>query len=175
VGIFQEKEMTEATQTADAAGEARKRAAASNFLAIVRGRLPLIFVHAIRFDEVVSKMGNKDAAAKFGTSVGKVFDIRKGRNFSYVDQGFKPNADDVAQAKSWAEQVGAQNAKGLTASGDKDLMLKIVGEYEARGLGTGAQRPARTPGEKQPAAAAAGAGGEQTQAAGANTADALLS
>ena len=126
----------------------RKRAAAANFLPIVRGRLPLIFVHAVRFDDVVSKMGTKDAAAKFGTSVGKVFDIHKNRNFSYIGADFKPTADDVTSARAWAEQIGGQNAKGMTANGDKALMLKIVEQYEARGLGSGAQRPARAVGEK---------------------------
>lgn len=112
----------------------RKRAAASNFLPIVRGRLPLVFVHAIRFDPVLSAMGNKDLASKFGTSVGKIFDIKKGRNFGYVGTDYKPSADDLAAAKSWIGQVGAQNAKGLTASGDQSLMEKTLADYQARGL-----------------------------------------
>lgn len=160
------------TQTTESA-ESKKRAAASNFLPIVRGRLPLIFVHAIRFDDVVSKMGTKDAAAKFGTSVGKVFDIHKNRNFSYIGADFMPTADDISAARAWAEQVGAQNVKGLQAGGDKALMLDIVAQYEARGLGSGAQRPARAPKEGGPkvskeSAAAVGA------MASAGAADALL-
>ena len=65
-----------AAATASAAAEIRKRAAAANFLPIVRGRLPLVFVHAVRFDPVVGAMGNKDTASKFATSVGKIFDIK---------------------------------------------------------------------------------------------------
>lgn len=156
------------------ATEGRKRAAASNFLPIVRGRLPLIFVHAIRFDDVVKAMDTKSAATKFGTSVGKVFDIRKNRNFAYIDANFKPTAEDIAAAKSWAEQVGAQNAKGQTAGGDKALMEQIVKQYEERGLGTGAQRPARAAAPAAAPAAAGGSGSSETQAAAANTADALL-
>jgi hypothetical protein len=116
--------------------EKAKRAAASNFLPIVRGRLPLIFVHAVRFDKVLNSMGNKDLAAKFGTSVGKIFDIKKGRNFAYVTEGFKPTGEDVAAAKTWINQVGAANAKGLNATGDKTLMQTTLDAYEARGLAT---------------------------------------
>jgi len=123
------------SETADAV-EKKTRASAANFLPIVRGRLPLIFVHAIRFDEALSAMGNKDLATKFGTSVGKVFDIKKGRNFSYVDSAFKPSADDVAAAEGWIAQIGAENAKGLHAQGDRVLMQQVVDQYRERGLAT---------------------------------------
>lgn len=112
----------------------RKRAAASNFLPIVRGRLPLIFVHAIRFDSVLATMGNKDVATKFGTSIGKVFDIRKGRNFGYIDANFKPSTEDVTAANAWIAQAGAANAKGLTAVGDKALMQDTLDSYTGKGL-----------------------------------------
>lgn len=113
---------------------ARKRAAAANFLPIVRGRLPLLFVHALRFDAVLLALSTKDAATKFGTSVGKVFDIRKGRNFAYITADFKPSAEDVAQAEAWIAQVGGANAKGLTANGDKNVMQATLDQYKAQGL-----------------------------------------
>lgn len=119
-----------------ASAEARKRAAASNFLPIVRGRLPLVFVHAVRFDPVIGAMSNKDTASKFATSVGKVFDIKKGRNFAYVDASYKPSAEDLAAAQAWIDQIGAENAKGLSAIGDKALMVKVLEQYKAGGLAT---------------------------------------
>lgn len=127
---------TESSGETAAQTEARKRAAPSNFLPIVRGRLPLVFVHAVRFNAEIQPMGNKDLAAKLGTSVGKIFDIRKGRNFSYVDASFKPTADDVASAKNWIEQVGSQNAKGVSAQGDRALMQKLLADCEKGGLAT---------------------------------------
>lgn len=120
----------------------RKRAEPANFLAIVRGRFPLLLVHAVRFDEVLGKMGNKDVAAKLATSVGKVFDIRKNRNFAYLTKTWKPTAPDVSDAKAWAEQIGGTNAKGLVAAGDKALVTKIVESYEAAGLATAAEAEA---------------------------------
>lgn len=113
---------------------ARKRAAAANFLPIVRGRLPLLFVHALRFDAVLLALSTKDAATKFGTSVGKVFDIRKGRNFAYITADFKPSAEDISAAEAWIAQVGGANAKGLTASGDKSVMQTTLDSYKERGL-----------------------------------------
>lgn len=165
--------------------EVRKRAEPTNFLPIVRGRLPLLFVHAIRFDKVLNVMQNKDLAAKFATSVGKVFDIKKGRNFSYVTEGFKPSAEDVAAAEAWIAQVGGANAKGLTANGDRDLMQKTLDEYKQRGLASAeeaaafsaartatrvpATPAAKTSGGANPAPAA------QVQAAAAGSSDDLLS
>lgn len=124
------------TESAATPTPERKRAPASNFLPIVRGRLPLVLVHAVRFHPVISAMGNKDIAAKFGTSVGKVFDIKKGRNFGYITDSYKPTAEDVAAAKAWAAQFGGTNAKGLTAQGDRKLIEQITEEYEAGGLAT---------------------------------------
>jgi len=121
---------------AAAAEGARKRASAANFLPIVRGRLPLVFVHAVRFDPVIGAMANKDTAAKFATSVGKIFDIKKGRNFGYVDASYKPGAEDLAAAQAWIDQIGAQNTKGLSALGDKVLMTQVLEQYKTGGLAT---------------------------------------
>lgn len=123
--------------------EGRKRAPASNFLPIVRGRLPLLFVHALRFDDVLSKMGTKDAAVKFATSVGKVFDIRKNRNFAYVGADWRPTTDDISAAEAWIAQVGATNAKGVAAAGDKTLMQQTLDAYKARGLASAAEAAAQ--------------------------------
>lgn len=186
-----------AAAAADAGGEAaaaateaaRKRAAPSNFLPIVRGRLPLIFVHAIRFDAVIKAMSNKDQATKFATSVGKAFDIRKGRNFGYVTEDFKPTTDDVAQAEAWIKQIGEANAKSLVAVGDKALLQKVLDQYKERGLATAeeaakfsaartstrAAKPAGTPAAALPAAGVgAGAASEGAQTASAKAADDLL-
>lgn len=167
-----------------ATGAPAKRAPASNFLPIVRGRLPLLFVHAIRFDPVLSAMGNKDLATKFATSVGKVFDIKKGRNFAYVTQDFKPAAEDVKAAEDWIAQVGAKNAKGLDTSGDKTLMQTTLDAYKTAGLATAAEVAAfsasrgATRTKAAPATGAAQSNGavaaEGVQTAAAGSADDLL-
>lgn len=170
-------ENTAGTQSA----EGRKRAEASNFLPIVRGRLPLIFVHAVRFVPTVNQMGNKDLAVKLGTSVGKVFDIKKGRNFDYVNADWKPTAEDIAAAEAHIAAIGSQNAKGLTAIGDKTMLQSLLDEYKARGTATAeeaaAQSAARggTRTKKEGGAAAKAPVGEvQAQASSGATADQLL-
>jgi hypothetical protein len=174
--------------TAEAAGETtaegtveRKRAPASNFLPIVRGRLPLVFVHAVRFDSVLNAMANKDLASKLATSVGKIFDIKKGRNFGYVNAEYKPTQDDLAAADAWIAQVGAENAKGQKANGDTELMQRVVDEYKARGLATAEEAAALSAArgasrkKAEPKEAGAASTGDEKAVQGAGAADALLS
>lgn len=174
--------MTE--QVADAASATteaeRKRAPAANFLPIVRGRLPLLFVHAIRFDAVLNAMANKDLASKLATSVGKVFDIKKGRNFAYVDAGFKPSQDDIAAAEAWVAAVGSENAKGQKALGDAELMGRVVEDYKARGLASAEEAAALSAArgaarKKAEGGSTAAPASETTQAGTEAAADALLS
>jgi hypothetical protein len=83
----------------------KKRAPKTNLLDIVRGRLPIPFVFAIRFVEA-AETSNAIVAKKYGTSVGKVFDIRKNRNFSYVGKDYKFNADELNAARAWGNSAG---------------------------------------------------------------------
>jgi len=132
---------------------------------------------------VLNAMGNKDLASKFATSVGKVFDIKKGRNFGYVKADFVPSAEDVTASEAWIAQVGKENAKGLATTGDTALMQKTLDDYKAKGLATpeqiaalSAARASNRP-AKAPAAAAANGAAASTDA-GASTAgkaDDLLS
>ena len=71
----------------------------SKALDILNGRMPLPIVYAIRFQEDAGAK-NSDLAKKYGTSVGKVFDIRKGSNFSYIDKDYKPSAEELAAARA---------------------------------------------------------------------------
>lgn len=110
-----------------------------NKLDIINGRLPLALVYAIRFKEVGKPTG--ETAKKYGTSVGKVFDIVKGRNFGYVTEGYKPSADEVAAANAWCD--AGKTAKGKTlkeAGGDPDGIKSIVA---AMGVATAEEVAAR--------------------------------
>ena len=71
----------------------------SKALDILNGRMPLPIVYAIRFQEDAGAK-NSDLAKKYGTSVGKVFDLRKGSNFSYIDKDYKPSAEELAAARA---------------------------------------------------------------------------
>ena len=49
---------------------------------IIQGRMPVAVVHLARFGNTKA-LATKDMAAQFGTTVGKVDDIKKNRNFAY--------------------------------------------------------------------------------------------
>lgn len=106
--------------------EAKKRAPKdpANILNIINGRLPLPLVFMIRFQESGT---NGEIAKKHGTSVGKVFDIKKGRNFGYIDKDYKPSAEEVAAAKAWCET--GKTAKGQSlkeAGGNPEAILAAL-------------------------------------------------
>ena len=70
---------------------------------IIRGRMPVAVVAMARFGS------SKDLAVKaqaelFGTTVGKIDDIRKNRNFAYVTDAFRPTEAQKADAKAWLEK-----------------------------------------------------------------------
>lgn len=116
--------------TLAAATETRKRAPKdpANTLNIINGRLPLPLVFLIRTKEVGKPTG--DVAKRYGTSVGKVFDIFKGRNFGYIKADYRPSAEEMAAADAWL--TTAKTAKGQSlkeAGGDPEgisAMLKTL-------------------------------------------------
>lgn len=109
-----------------------------NVLDIINGRLPLALVYLIRFKETGT---TAERAKKYGTSVGKVFDIVKGRNFGYIDATFKPATDEVAAAKAWCETGKTAKGKSLKeAGGDPDAIMAAV---TALGVATAEEVAAR--------------------------------
>lgn len=67
---------------------------------ILRGRMPVALVKMIKF--APEDMSNSTLAAMHRTTVGKVDDIRKGRNFDYVTEDFIPSEK---QAKDAADRI----------------------------------------------------------------------
>jgi hypothetical protein len=100
-----------------------------NLLNIQRGRLPLALVFAIRFNEPADK-SNNDLSKKYGTSVGKVFDIRKGRNFSYITADYKLTPADKAAAEEWAKGAAKHGGDEAAIMAQVDK-IKMATEAEA--------------------------------------------
>lgn len=110
---------------APAAAKTRAPKNPDNKLDIINGRLPLPLVFLIRFKETGT---NNDLAKKYGTSVGKVFDIKKGRNFGYIDANYLPSAEEMTAAKAWCETGKTAKGKSLKeAGGDPDGILSMLG------------------------------------------------
>lgn len=70
---------------------------------IIRGRMPVAVVFLVRFGDN-RNASTKDLAAMFGTTVGKIDDIKKNRNFEYVKADFAPTAEQKAQAIEWLQR-----------------------------------------------------------------------
>jgi len=95
---------TEDTTHADHVAEVN-----ANKLDIINGRMPLAVVFIIRFLEDPENKDNA-LAKKYHTSPGKISDVRKCRNFTYVDENFKPSAAEVELALKWADKMDARGA-----------------------------------------------------------------
>ena len=68
--------------------------------AIIRGRIALAIVYLIRFVEA-AEQGTKALAEKYGTSVGKIDDIRKNRNFAYVTEDVRFTEEQIKEAVNY--------------------------------------------------------------------------
>lgn len=68
--------------------------------AIIRGRIALAIVYLIRFVEA-AETGTKALAEKYGTTVGKIDDIRKNRNFAYVTEDVRFTEEQIKEAVNY--------------------------------------------------------------------------
>jgi hypothetical protein len=88
---------------------------------IIRGRMPIAVVAQIRFGDQKNE-ATKTLATMFGTTVGKIDDIKKNRNFAYVTATFKPTAAQKAEGVLWLQKHPKFN------DGSVD---KLINELEA--------------------------------------------
>jgi hypothetical protein len=79
--------------------------ATKNLATIVRGRMPAALVYVIRHVSHGEDVKDAALAKMYGTTPGKISDIKKNSNFKYIDADWKPSADDVEAGKSWAEKM----------------------------------------------------------------------
>lgn len=71
--------------------------------AIIRGRIALAIVYLIRFSES-AEAATKALAEKYGTTVGKVDDIRKNRNFAYVTEDVRFTQEQINEGLAYIAQ-----------------------------------------------------------------------
>lgn len=70
---------------------------------IINGRMPVAVVAQIRFGNNRGD-SSKELAAMYGTTVGKIDDIKKNRNFAYVGADFKPTQEQIDQGLEWLQR-----------------------------------------------------------------------
>jgi hypothetical protein len=115
--------MTEATTATATATEAVEKKVNPN---IINGRMPVAVVAQIRFGNNKGD-ATKELAAMYGTTVGKIDDIKKNRNFAYVGADFKPTQEQIDQGLEWLKRHPKYN------EGSVD---KIITELETTPVAT---------------------------------------
>ena len=70
---------------------------------IIQGRMPVAVVHLARFGNTKAN-ATKDQAVQFGTTVGKIDDIKKNRNFAYVVAETKLTEAQIAEGIEWLKR-----------------------------------------------------------------------
>lgn len=178
--------MSEATENAvtaaTAATEAKKEAPKK--VDIIRGRMPVAMVYAVRFGNLAE--GPADKQRLFATTVGKIYDIEKMRNFGYVTEDVKFTQEQIDEGIEWIEHHPEFEEQGAQKVVDYLKKLPIASEEEAakfeevrkasRGQNTktkdgekadaggGNRRKAKAKTKKEEQAAADEAAAEQTEA-----------
>lgn len=79
---------------------------------IIQGRMPVAVVHLLRFGNLKSA-STKDAAAKAGTTVGKIDDIKKNRNFAYVVEATKFTQAQIDEGLAWLKRHPKYDESGV--------------------------------------------------------------
>ena len=92
----------------------------------INGRMPVAVVAQIRFGNNKSD-ATKDLAAMYGTTVGKIDDIKKNRNFAYVGADFKPTQEQIDQGLEWLKRHPKYN---------EGTVDKIIQELETTPVAT---------------------------------------
>ena len=93
---------------------------------IINGRMPVSVVAEILNNNNKGD-ATKDLAAMYGTTVGKIDDIKKNRNFAYVGADFKPTQEQIDQGLEWLKR----HPKWSTGEVDK-----IITELETTPVAT---------------------------------------
>jgi hypothetical protein len=92
--------MTNAENSGAAAPEAKVKKVNE---AIINGRMPVAVVAQIRFGNNKAD-ATKTLAPLYGTTAGKIDDIKKNRNFAYVTQDFRPTQLQKDEGVAWLQR-----------------------------------------------------------------------
>ena len=79
---------------------------------IIQGRMPVSVVHLMRFGSFKSE-ATKALAEKFGTTVGKVDDVKKNRNFAYVTEATRFTDEQIAEGIEWLRRHPKYDEKNV--------------------------------------------------------------
>lgn len=117
---------------------------------IIRGRMPIAVVAMVRFGDN-KNLETKELADLFGTTVGKIADIKKGSTFGYLKDGFKPNALQKEEGVLWLQRhVGFKEGKVdkliSELEGAKEASPEEAASYEAARVAARGQKAVKKDG-----------------------------
>jgi hypothetical protein len=99
---------------------------------ITRGRMPIAVVAQVRFGDNKG-LENKELADLYGTTIGKIVDIKKMATFAYVGADFKPTEAQKVEGIAWLQRhVAFKEGK----------VDKLISELEATKVATAAEATA---------------------------------
>ena len=102
-------------------------------LDIINGRMPLALVYAIRFEEG-SESKDSELATKYKTSVGKISDIRKSRNFGYITEDMNFSKADIDGALAYLQKATLKG-NNFTADEIKSITKVVKALNVSEGAG----------------------------------------
>lgn len=81
-------------------------------LEIIKGRMPVAVVHLARFGNDHNE-STKDLARKFATTVGKIDDVKKSRNFAYVVESTRFTDEQIQEGIDWLKRHPRYDEDGV--------------------------------------------------------------
>lgn len=118
---------------------------------ITRGRMPIAVVHMVRFGD--NKLGETaDLAKMFGTTVGKITDIKHKSTFAYLPEKFKPTQAQKDEGIAWLQRhvnfaAGAVDDLISELESAKVATEKETAEFEAIRVAAKGQKATTKTGE----------------------------
>lgn len=122
-----EENNTEVNDTTVA--DAVDKAPAKPKVEIIRGRMPAAMVYAVRFGNLAESPTDKQRM--FATTLGKIYDIEKNRNFAYITEDTKFTQSQIDDAVEWLSFHPAYEEGNAKAVETYLKKLKVATDEEA--------------------------------------------
>ena len=96
---------------------------------IIRGRMPVAMVYTVRFGKLAE--GGAQCQRLFATTVGKIYDIEKGRNFAYVTEEVQFTQAQIDEGIEWIGHHPMFDEEGAQVVVDYLKALPVADEAAA--------------------------------------------
>ena len=117
---------------------------------ITRGRMPIAVVFIVRFGDQKG-LATKELATLFGTTVGKITDIKNNATFGYLTADFKPSQQQKEDGLAWlkrhiAYETGAVDVLINELEGMKVGTAEEIAKFESTRVANRGQKATKADG-----------------------------